>query len=140
MRELVRASAHSMLRNVAYYSQRGKGAAGRAEEDRSRPARSAPRPRSNLPFPHDADLEAAMDASAAAAPLVPRERTAVAGAAEAIRSRSNLVFEEDVTPLAQLRATITSLAGLIDKQERVTSCAAWKARCASATIRHGSTF
>ena len=47
VRELVRASAHSMLRNVAYYSNRGKGKAGASRGGRPRADRRDPgwRPR-----------------------------------------------------------------------------------------------
>lgn len=116
-RELVRASAHSMLRNVAYYSNRGKGAAGTGRDEDPEPTGEIGTEAPLEPaVPHDADLEAAVDASDT---LAAAQDNGTVPAPEADSFEPNIVFEEEVTPLAQIRATITNLAGLIDKQEKV---------------------
>ncbi len=116
-RELVRASAHSMLRNVAYYSNRGKGAAGAGSDEDPEPTGEIGTETPLEPaVPHDAELEAAVDASDT---LAAAQDNGTVPAPEADPFEPNIVFEEEVTPLAQIRATITNLAGLIDKQEKV---------------------
>ena len=117
VRELVRASAHSMLRNIAYYSNRGKGAVGTGgEEDRDPTGEIGIDTPLEPSVPQDADLESAVDADAALSAV---EESVTALTPDLDPLESNLAFEEEVSPLAQLRATITSLTGLIDKQEKV---------------------
>lgn len=117
VRELVRASAHSMLRNVAYYSNRGKGKADvSAEEDREPTGEIGVEAALEPAVPHDADLEAALDAQRGASDLPPMV-PAVSPDADPLES--SLVFDDEVAPLAQLRATITNLAALIETQSGV---------------------
>ncbi len=116
VRELVRASAHSILRNVAYYSNRRKGEAGAGDADADPIGEIGIEPPAGPTIPQDAGLESLIDASVEQVVVLETEQ---APQPDVDPIESNLIFEEDVTPLAQIRATITSLAALIDSQERV---------------------
>ena len=113
VRELVRASAHSMLRNVAYYANRRKGDAGEEEmEPGGEIDTEAP---SGGAVPQDAEIEAAVDSDASPAD----------GALSDIPGEDSdpfefaLEFDAAIGPLNELRATITDLAGRIGTFERV---------------------
>lgn len=105
--ELVRASAHSLLRNVAYYSRRKEGAT-EEREPAGEIGVDGP-PASALPT--DETAEAAVDAFGDQPPLpaAPPE-----DAPDPLAP--NIAFDEGDTPLAVLRATIESLAALVDAQ------------------------
>ena len=81
-----------MLRNVAYYANRGKGAAAsRQEEDGSRPARSASRPRSNPPFPRTPTWKPPLTPVRPCRPLPEARQSPLR---RQTRWNLNLVFEE----------------------------------------------
>ena len=113
VRELVRASAHSILRNIAYYDNRRKGNPDGAvdKEPVGEIGIDAPL---EPPIPKDAELEASVDAFGSE-----EGADSVDTASELDSFEPNVVFEENTTGLSQIRATIVRLAGLIDKQERV---------------------
>ena|SRR5579871_4327734 len=113
VRELVRASAHSMLRNVAYYANRRKGEANADDTEPTGEIGADPAPGGGVP--QDADTEAAVDSSAA----LGLEPTGESGATEADPFESMLAFEEEIQPLGALRTTIAGLAGRIETLERV---------------------
>lgn len=112
VRELVRASAHSMLRNVAYYANRRKGAGGEIDADPvGEIGVDTPLPPST---PTDVETEAIVD-SLGEVDLPPVEtRDDSADPFE-----STLEFEEAVPELVDLRNVISVLSGLIDTFERV---------------------
>jgi len=113
VRELIRASAHSMLRNVAYYANRRK--TDDTDPDPTGEIGSEPAPNANVP--QDDLLEAIIDASADAS-----ENTVLSLSSSAVETdpfESALVFEDAPSPLSQIRTTIASLATLIEKQEGV---------------------
>ncbi len=120
VRELVRASAHSMLCNVAYYSNRGKGKTGSPSAEENEPTGEVGT--DVLPdaaVPQDADVEAAIDTG-----LEQNAETSGAESTEFPEAdpdpfEPNVAFEEEVSPLDQLRATITHLAGRIENLHRV---------------------
>ena len=114
VRELVRASAHSILRNIAYYENRRKGLpdSGSDKEPIGEIGAEGPLEPS---VPKDAELEAVIDAFGS----VEATDSLAASDPEMDPFEPNVVFEENTTGLTQIRATIVRLAGLIDKQERV---------------------
>jgi len=124
VREIVRASAHSMLRNVAYYSNRGKGAAdtgkNESEEDPEPTGEIGTEHALEPAVPQDADLEAIIDASAIQ-PVLPESADGVPSDNDPANDplESSLLFDDKVSPLALLRATITDLAALIDRQQQI---------------------
>jgi CRISPR-associated protein Cas1 len=112
VRELVRASAHSMLRNVAYYANRRKGDAGVEETEPT--GEIGEDATAGGPIPQDAETEALVDGSVAqdAGPILVE-------AEEADPFESNLVFEEAIEPLSELRTTIAGLTARIETLEGV---------------------
>ena len=115
VRELVRASAHSLLRNVAYYSNR-KGSAG---EDEGEPAGDLDPAALSAPgVPTDPDAEARIDA-ALTVPFSAGPEGETGNVRESDPFESAVEFTLPSPPLVHLRETITGLAGLIDTQERV---------------------
>lgn len=120
-RELVRASAHSLLRNVAYYSNRRAASAegGDAEplgEIGGPSADETVSPAPGLPVPPalDAEVEAGIDASLTAPSLD------MAGE-ETDPFESALDFEPPAAGLAELRGTIEGLASLAETQTEINS-------------------
>jgi CRISPR-associated protein Cas1 len=113
VRELVRAAAHSMLRNVAYYANRRK--AGAEEDDAESGGEVGLETATERAVPQSEELETAVDSSVAqlAEPLDAAE------AEEADPFESALAFAETIQPLSELRATITGLTSRIDSLERV---------------------
>lgn len=99
-RELVRASAHSMLRNVAYYANRRKGGAEESEPVGEIGAAE--------PVALDEETERSVD-----------DLGAEAIGAEADPFESAVVFEDNMQPLADLRNVIASLATRIDAMAAV---------------------
>jgi len=136
-RELVRAAAHSLLRNVSYYARRrdGKDAEPPGEVGLPEPAGGGPSPA----VPTDPDAEAAVDAGLAAPSLnLPSPDTGNpldAGSAEEADPLTSLVDFDggsgqdseaagpDGThvPLSMLRTVIESLAALVDGQDDVNA-------------------
>lgn len=115
-RELVRASAHSLLRNVTYYGHR------RGREDQAEPTgevgtdigTEAP---TGAAIPSDEAAEASVDAFAQS-PVASGD----AGSEAFDPLSSDILFDPaDDTPLADLRDTIESLASLIDSQSDVNA-------------------
>jgi CRISPR/Cas system-associated endonuclease Cas1 len=113
-RELVRASAHSLLRNVAYYDRRRGGGAG--DKEPAGEIGTDDPPASGAPT--DADTEEAVDASLAA-PSPGGD--AVSDAAEPDPLAPDVAFAETPAPLAWLRTTIEGLAALVDGQTEVNA-------------------
>ncbi len=112
-KELVRASAHSMLRNVAYYANRKGDRATAAEEDREPSGEIGIDTPSGGGIPKDAAVEAAVDAAGA---------TVFAEAdPPADPFLTEIEFDASPEPLADLRATITDLAAQIDRQPIVNA-------------------
>ncbi len=113
VRELVRASAHSMLRNVAYYANRRKGETG--EEESEPTGEIDPERASGGAVPQDAEMEAAVDAD------VPQEADPMRDPLEADADpfESSFDFEENIAPLTALRATIADLSSRIETFARV---------------------
>jgi CRISPR-associated protein Cas1 len=116
-RELVRGSAHSLLRNVAYYANRKGGAAD--TEPPGEVGLPEPLEASSSPaIPTDADAEAAVDASLAAPALL-------AASADTDPLTSTIDFDSSSetahVPLATLRTVIESLAALVDEQTEVNA-------------------
>lgn len=112
--ELVRASAHSLLRNVAYYSRRRES----ATDDRE-PAgeigADAPLPSA---LPTDEAAEAAVDAF----PDQPPHPAALPADDIPDPLAPDIAFDDAAdTPLAVLRATIESLSALVDAQSDVSA-------------------
>jgi CRISP-associated protein Cas1 len=105
--ELVRASAHSMLRNVAYYSSR-KAPLGDTEPAGEVGVEMAVPP-SNVPT--SAETEEVVDAAL--------ESDVVVGDIEPDPFSSQVDFNEAPAPLSAIRATIEGLAALIDTQSTV---------------------
>lgn len=106
-RELVRAAVHSMLRNVSYYDRR-KGAPVETVEPAGEIDPTAVVERN----PED---EAAVDAAVEADWL----SDTIESAPDAWESAVD--FDADAPPLADLRATISGLGGLIDQQQQVSA-------------------
>lgn len=118
-RETVRASAHSMLRNVSYYSRR------RADQDRepagevgSELVTPAPEGPAASAIPTDADQEADIDTALevetlAEEPVDPLE--GIGGEVAVVASETRTAAGS----LAQIQATIATLASQIDAQESV---------------------
>ncbi len=127
-RELVRGSAHSLLRNIAYYEKR-KGGSGDEREPAGEigtgevGAEDAPISGGTLiengGFPTDPDAEAAVDA-AASAPSVP-ETAETLEAGEADPLVGAVVWDEAGNPLGTLRDVIGGLAELIPAQADVNA-------------------
>jgi len=112
-KELVRASAHSMLRNVAYYANR-KGDRSTAEEEREPTGEiGVDPPAAGSGIPQDATVEADVDAAGATVFVEadPPEDPFL----------TEIDFGESTEPLADLRATITNLAAQIDRQPIVNA-------------------
>ncbi|HZO88715.1 MAG TPA: CRISPR-associated endonuclease Cas1 [Chthonomonadaceae bacterium] len=108
VRELVQASAHSMLRNVGYYSRRrGQSAEAEAEPLGEVGAESA-----STGVPIDADKEAAVDAGMDLPLSEP-------SAQEPDPLTSTVAFEAAPSSLEHLHAVITGLAALIADQTEV---------------------
>jgi CRISPR-associated protein Cas1 len=109
--ELVRGAAHSLRRNVAYYSRRRTG------DDKEPPGEIVTEEEmvSTQPnaIPSDEAAEAAVDAFAAAPPET-------APPPEADPLDSQIVFD-DGSPLGLLLATLESLAALVDAQPDVSA-------------------
>lgn len=113
-RELVRASAHSILRNVAYYDRRrgDGGAADEAEPGGEIGAEPAPS------LPADAETEAAVDAGLSAERLGETNDYM-----ETDPLSPEIAFDGAAEPasLAWLRTTLEGLAALIDRQADVNA-------------------
>jgi CRISP-associated protein Cas1 len=119
-REMVRASAHSILRNVAYYDSRR---AGRGGDESADPAGEVgvDTPSTNLHIPTDPDTEEAVDAA-----LVSDLRTTgdppdgpESASPDCDPFASAIDFEGDPSPLSAIRSTIQELSLLIEAQETV---------------------
>ena len=114
VRELVAASAHSMLRNLLYYKNRKAGAAGNAEE-REPVGEIVPEDIRSNAAPADAELEASVDAA----------QEIVSDGMEETESDpfvSEIDFFEDGEELAPLEAacrTITGLAALLKDYDQI---------------------
>ena len=116
-RETVRAAAHSILRNVSYYSRRrGNETQEPAGEIGSEPIQPAPEGPSATAIPIDADLEADIDDAVAVELLVEESD-------EALLGDEQVITDGEVHPapgsLAQIQVTIAALAAQIDAQETV---------------------
>jgi CRISPR-associated protein Cas1 len=119
-RELVRASAHSMLRNVSYY-------ANRAARSRTDPG-TEPEPigevgteSADVESPSLESLEGAVDSSLTTG-IPPLDLTLPEEEPDPLLASVNFdLLESAVEPLAALRQTIASLAELIDAQEVVNA-------------------
>jgi len=111
-KELVRASAHSMLRNVAYYANR-KGDRATAEAEREPVGEIGAEPPAGSGIPQDAAVEAAIDAAEATVFLEADP--------PADPFLTEVTFEETPEPLADLRATIMNLTSQIDSQPIVNA-------------------
>ena len=111
-KELVRASAHSMLRNVAYYANR-KGDRAGAEAEREPVGEIGAEPPAGGAIPQDATAEAAVDAADATvfAETDPPEDPFL----------TEIAFGDSDEPLADLRAVITNLAAQIARQPIVNA-------------------
>jgi len=121
-RELVRGSAHSLLRNIAYYEKR-KGGAG-DERDPAGEIGTEDTPPSGLPtenggVPTDPDAEAAVDAAASAPSVTETAETLEAGEADPLVGA--VVWDEVGSPLGTLRDVIGGLAELIPAQADVNA-------------------
>lgn len=111
-KELVRASAHSMLRNVAYYANR-KGDRATAEAEREPVGEIGTEPPVGSAIPQDGTVEAAIDAAEAtvfAEPDPPSDPLL-----------TEIDFDATPAPLTDLRATIADLAAQIDRQPIVNA-------------------
>jgi CRISPR-associated protein Cas1 len=105
-RELVRASVHSMLRNVSYYDRR-KGASAEATEP---PGEIDP----SAGFHSTPDDEAVVDSAAVIDTLSDAEQSSAPW-------ETAIDFDGEAPPLADLRATISGLGSLIDEQRQVSA-------------------
>jgi CRISPR-associated protein Cas1 len=117
-RELVKAAAHSLLRNVLYYERRKGGISIADERDPSGEIGAAP----DFPaIPTDADAEAAVDSAVAemAVAEMSADEDAIPGAIDPLES--TVEFEEPPSPLTELRTVIQGLAILADTQPDVSS-------------------
>jgi CRISPR-associated protein Cas1 len=108
-RELVRAAVHSMLRNISYYERRKSSAGG--QDDVSEPPGEID-PTANSPTPEE--TEAAVDSAQA---------EWLSDSAESAPDdwESVIDFDTDAPQLSDLRATISGLGGLIDRQQDVSA-------------------
>ena len=106
-KELVRASAHSILKNIAYYSNRK----GRSALDKD-PEGEVGVDIATSGIPTDPDLEATIDSVGIEAP--PELPVEVADGFEVLMD-----FDEESDTLSQIRGTIVSLSKLIDEQKGV---------------------
>ena len=106
--EFVRASAHSILRNVAYYSRRRSGSA----EDKEPVGEIGAEPQ-NTQIPTEEATEATVD-STLNAPLLLAEE-------EPDPLVSAIDFDAEAEPLEQLRSTIAGIAALIDAQTHINA-------------------
>ncbi len=106
-RELVRAAAHSMLRNIAYYANRKEGVAVVPGEDEEPVGEISPDAPTGALQIHDAQQEAIVDATAdATEPIEP-----VSTPEPFI---STIAFDVDLPSLRHLQSSIIKLAGEID--------------------------
>ncbi len=111
-RELVRAAAHSMLRNIAYYANRKEGTVGLPGEDADptgeigQDAPAGPVPPTDEQ--EEAAVDAVIDAAVSSDPFEERDVFI-----------SDLVFDEDPRPLRQLQSSIVRLAAEIDGKPRI---------------------
>lgn len=118
-RELVRASAHSLLRNVAYYSnRRTHGGSDNAEGEETEPGGEVGLNASdNAGMPTDAEAEAAVDA------VLPSPGSAEEAGSAQVEERDPLVsaveFDEAATPLQELRSTIARLASGVETMTQI---------------------
>ncbi len=111
-RELVRASAHSILRNVAYYSRRkGSSAAAAADPDPSGEIGDPPLTPSAVPT--DDQLESELDAVVQSHQTL-LESLALPEVDERDPLLAELDFSEPAEPLEALRRTIADIAKLIE--------------------------
>ena len=119
-KEYVRAAGHSILKNVSYYMNRKKSAAGGEDGEPHGEITGEPAP--TIAVPKDAALEGVIDASGEpetlANALIPEG--GFGDLPESDPFESQLAFDDDVSPLAELLSTITKLSGLIDAQKRVS--------------------
>lgn len=104
-REFVRASAHSMLKNVAYYERRRGNT-----EEKEPPGEIGADPPSQSGVPTDPEWEATVDGGMEAPSLNEAEYDSL---------MPEIDFEESPAPLTRLRSTISGLASLIDGQTEV---------------------
>jgi|SRR5579871_1980080 len=107
--ELVRASAHSILRNVAYYSRRRSGA-GTEKEPEGEIGVETP----STQVPTEETTEIAVDAEQNAPPVE-------ATVEEPDPLLTAVDFAAEAEPLEQLRNTIAGIAALIDAQTHVNA-------------------
>lgn len=118
VRELIRASAHSMLRNVAYYANRRKSEGTMASDSDPDPVGEiGAEPSPTAGTPQDEALESLIDSSEDT--LSETASSEEVTATEADPFESALIFDDAPSPLAQIRATIGSLSALIEMQEQV---------------------
>ena len=115
VRELVAASAHSMLRNLLYYKNRKAGAAAGSTEEREPVGEIVPEDIRSTAVPADAELEASVDAA----------QESVFTAGEGVESdpfASGIDFfdeDEELAPLEAACRTITGLAALLKDYDQI---------------------
>lgn len=130
VRELVRASAHSMLRNVAYYSRRKSGAAEASAAETEPTGEIGDLAALPPGIPSDPLLEAAIDESVADAPtgsgMENSRESAAEGASDPLAAGAaadplwvSVDFAEEAEPLRDLYRTISRLAEQIEGKEAV---------------------
>ena len=122
-RELVRASAHSMLRNVAYYERRRSGGEGDETEPTGQIGGGEGTSTTNA-TPSDAEAEALVDAGLAAQRLSEAAAEEGTGALpEPDPLAPSVAFDEGNEPasLSWLRTTLEGLAALVDAQTEVNA-------------------
>jgi CRISP-associated protein Cas1 len=118
-RELVRGAAHSLLRNVAYYANRRQSGATGDEETEPTGEIGVDGP-SGPVQPADLELESVVDAAVSAG-VDGTGLPSVIDAPPAVIDpfTSEVDFNVEASPLSELRATLSQLAGLIDAQADV---------------------
>ncbi|WP_218025597.1 CRISPR-associated endonuclease Cas1 [Capsulimonas corticalis] len=107
-REIVRGSAHSLLRNIAYYDRRRPGTAAEREPEGEI---------GNAELPGDPETEAAVDAALDD----PSVDTNFQADDDLDPLESSLTLNDDAPSLGQIRATVTALAALIGAQTHVNA-------------------
>ena len=122
-REIVRGSAHSILRNVSYYGRRRGVDEALPEGEVGMDGGAAPAPAAATYIPADAAAEGAVDSWADVSSGGTGPSPLPAGLElptdEGDGLTLDLDFEDSPPPLVELRATIEGLAPLIETQARV---------------------
>ena len=114
-RELVRGAAHSLCRNVAYYSRRRSG------DEKEPPGEIVPEEILATAVPTDEAAEAAVDAFVAGS-IIPMEALPDAGSPSPVTDpfEAQITFDEGA-PLDVLLSVISGLASLVDTQADVNA-------------------